>query len=91
MTLIKPISDLRNKANEISELAHRERQPIFITKNGEGELVVMSQALYEQMQAKLELYQKLAEAEILYRKGEKGRSHSAVIKSLKSRLRKVSN
>jgi len=42
MPVIKPISDLRNKANEISDLAHKLNEPIFITKNGEGDMVVMS-------------------------------------------------
>ena len=47
MTLIRPISDLRNRANEISKLCHNADQPIFITKNGQGDLVVMSEAHYE--------------------------------------------
>lgn len=46
MPLIMPIKDLRN-TSEISELAHREQEPIFITKNGYGDLVVMSSELYD--------------------------------------------
>jgi len=53
MPIIKPISDLRNKSNEISELAHSSNEPIFITKNGEGDLVVKSMAYYSKMQLKL--------------------------------------
>ena len=53
MPIIKPISDLRNKSNEISELAHNANESIFITKNGEGDLVVMSH--YSKMQLKLDL------------------------------------
>ena len=64
MPIIKPISDLRNNFNQISEICHEEGQPVFITKNGQGDLVVMSMALYEKQQALLELYQKLAEAEV---------------------------
>ena len=41
MPVIKPITDLRN-TNEISELCHKQQQPVFITKNGYGDLVVMS-------------------------------------------------
>ncbi len=63
MPLIRPISDLRNRANEISELCHSEDEPIFITKNGKGDLVVMSQVHYERLHASLDLYQKLGEAE----------------------------
>ncbi len=63
MPIIKSISDLRNKANEISEICHKEGEPVYITKNGHGDLVVMSQALYERQQAMLELYAALGEAE----------------------------
>ena len=63
MPIIKPISDLRNNFNYISEVCHTEGEPVFITKNGHEDLVVMSHALYEKQQAIIELYQKLAVAE----------------------------
>ena len=47
MPTIMPIRDLR-KTSEISELAHKQQEPIFITKNGYSDLVVMSAELYEQ-------------------------------------------
>jgi len=62
MPQIRPIKDLRN-TTEISELCHESKEPIFITKNGYGDLVVMSIETYEKALAKLELYQKLDEAE----------------------------
>ena len=46
MPLIMPIKDLRN-TTEISNLAHKEQEPIFITKNGYSDLVVMSSELYD--------------------------------------------
>lgn len=46
MPLIMPIKDLRN-TTEISNIAHREQEPIFITKNGYSDLVVMSSELYD--------------------------------------------
>lgn len=46
MPLIMPIRDLRN-TTEISDLAHKEQEPIFITKNGYSDLVVMSSELYD--------------------------------------------
>jgi len=64
MPLIKPISDLRNKANEISQIAHRSDEPIFITKNGEGDMVVMSMAHYGKLQMRLDLLGKLAVANL---------------------------
>jgi len=87
MPVIKPISDLRNKANEISELAHKLNEPIFITKNGEGDMVVMSMAQYGQLQLKLELFSKLAVAQAQKASGDKGRTLNQAMKDLRKRLR----
>ena len=87
MPVIKPISDLRNKANEISELAHKLNEPIFITKNGEGDMVVMSMAQYGQLQLKLELFSKLAVGQAQKASGDKGRTLNQVMKDLRKRLR----
>lgn len=87
MPLIKPISDLRNKANDIADLAHRSDEPIFITKNGEGALVVMSLAHYGNLQRRLDLYSKLAVAQAQKAAGDKGRSLSQVMKDLRRKIR----
>jgi prevent-host-death family protein len=84
MPTIRPISDLRNKAREISELCHRTGEPVFITKNGEGDLVVMSLAAYEREQARIELYRLLGEAEADVRAGDRGIGPRA----LRARLRR---
>jgi len=86
MTLIRPISDLRNRANEISEICHNADQPIFITKNGQGDLVVMSQAHYERLHNLLELYQKLGEAEALNAAGQKGITHREMMNRLRQKV-----
>ena len=62
MPQIRPITDLRN-TTEISDLCHKQNEPIFITKNGYGDLVVMSIETYERQFALMEVYKKLAEAE----------------------------
>jgi len=62
MPEIRPITDLRN-TNEISELCHKRKEPIFITKNGYGDLVVMSMETYERQLALVGVYKNLAEAE----------------------------
>jgi len=62
MPEIRPITDLRN-TTEISELCHKQQEPIFITKNGYGDLVIMSMETYERKIALVEVYKKLAEAE----------------------------
>ena len=62
MLQIRPITDLRN-TTEISEMCHQNHEPIYITKNGYGDLVVMSIEAYEKQLAKAVLYAKLADAE----------------------------
>ena len=86
MPTIKPISDLRNNFNQISEICHKDGEPVFITKNGQGDLVVMSMALYEKQQALLELYQKLGEAEAQSNNGLKRISHGDLMKNLREKL-----
>jgi len=72
MPNIRPISDLRNSSNEISEFCRSTREPVFITKNGVGDMVVLSLETYERQQAQLELYAKLAEAEAEIASGAEG-------------------
>lgn len=62
MPLIMPIKDLRN-TTEISEIAHKEREPIFITKNGYSDLVVMSSELYDSFARENHIDQAIYEAE----------------------------
>lgn len=62
MAMIRPSSDLRNHYNEISEFCHRTNQPVYITKNGAGDLVVLSNDDYERLTSpKAELYRQLDE------------------------------
>ncbi len=62
MPMIIPIRDLRNTGN-ISELAHKRQEPIFITKNGYSDLVVMSAELYEKFAQANKIDQAIYEAE----------------------------
>ena len=62
MPTIMPIRDLR-KTSEISELAHKKQEPIFITKNGYSDLVVMSSELYERFAQTNKIDQAIYEAE----------------------------
>ena len=56
MPKIRPSSDLRNNYNEISEFCHKYNEPVFITKNGQGDLAVMSIETFERIIARQELY-----------------------------------
>ena len=83
MAIIKPISDLRNKAKELSRLCHDSGEPVFITKNGEGDMVLMSLAAYERLRAQLELYRLLDEAEADVAAGDRGIGVKALRKQLR--------
>ena len=50
MNMIRPVSDLRNNFADISKTVHETAQPVFLTKNGYGDMVVMSMEAYEKMQ-----------------------------------------
>ena len=71
MPLIQSSTDLRNKYNEISSFCRESREPVFITKNGQGDLVVMSMETFEILNGKLELYRLLDEGRAAAKTGRK--------------------
>ena len=83
MPMIRPISDLRNNANEISDFCHQTREPVFITRNGSGDMVVLST---ERRSALLELYGKLAVAEQEIADGARGEDFQTVARQLRERV-----
>jgi prevent-host-death family protein len=84
MPQIRPITDLRN-TTEISEICHKQDEPIFITKNGYGDLVVMSMETYERQLAMAEVYKKLADAEAQIAQGVPLLDGEEVFKKLKDK------
>lgn len=87
MALIKPISDLRNKSRELAKACHETGEPVYITRNGEGDLVLLSLAAYERMEARLELYRLLDEAAADERAGDRGVTMSTMRTRLARRRR----
>ncbi|MBP1926144.1 prevent-host-death family protein [Sedimentibacter acidaminivorans] len=85
--MIKPSTTLRNDYNEISAYCKEKEQPVFVTKNGEGDLVVMSIDLYEKREEMLDLREKLLEAEMHRISGAKTYS----IDEVSTRLRGLIN
>ncbi|MCI9310998.1 MAG: type II toxin-antitoxin system prevent-host-death family antitoxin [Lawsonibacter sp.] len=61
MPNIRPSSDLRNNYNEISAFCHQYGEPVYITKNGTGDLAVLSIEAYERLAGRFELYALLEE------------------------------
>ena len=81
--LIKPSTSLRNEYNSISTLCKEKREPVFLTKNGEGDLVVMSIETYLHREEMLDLREKLLSAEQSRLAGAKTYSTDEVSESLK--------
>ena len=69
MPQIIPIKDLKN-TSEISDLCHKTEEPIFITKNGYGDMVIMSMDIYEQTMKQLSLYRELEISERQIKEGK---------------------
>ncbi|MFZ5986127.1 UNVERIFIED_CONTAM: prevent-host-death family protein [Acetivibrio alkalicellulosi] len=85
MPSIRPSSDLRNNYSEISEFCHKYNEPVYITKNGQGDLAVMSIETYERLVGKYELY-KLLEEGIDAMKQKKVRSFRNALADIKEKI-----
>lgn len=86
MPSIRPISDLRNNANEISDFCRQTQEPVYITRNGTGDMVVLSIEEFERQQALIDLYGKLAVAEQEISAGAEGEDFLTLAKSLRERV-----
>lgn len=84
MPTIRPISDLRSNANEISDFCRETGEPVYITRNGTGDMVVVSIEEYERQQALIDLYGKLAVAEQEIASGAEGEDFTTVACQLRS-------
>ena len=69
MPQIIPINTLK-RTGEISEMCHNSTEPVFITKNGYGDMVIMSMDIYQRDLAMAEIYRKLVVAEKQIQNGE---------------------
>lgn len=73
MPQIIPIKDLKN-TSDISELCHKATEPIYVTKNGYGDMVLMSMEMYEDTMSKIAMYRDI---DISAQQKEEGRVRSA--------------
>lgn len=86
MPNIRPVSDLRNNFADISRTVHESSEPVFLTKNGYGDMVVMSMEAYERHQFDSEVYIKLKEAELEAKTTGKRFTHNEVFSDLRRKL-----
>ena len=87
--IIKASAALRNDYTTISNLAKETKEPIYITKNGEGDMVLMSIDAFEKREQVLELRSKVLQAEQERLSGAKTMSVSETRKALRERLNEV--
>lgn len=87
MPYIRPISDLRNHFTEITKEAQSSKEPVFLTKNGVGTLVVMSMETYEENRYESEVYDKLREAEIQAVSTSERLSHDEVMSAARNQIK----
>lgn len=80
MPLIRPCADLRNNYNEISRICHETKEPMYITKNGGNDLVILSDEAYETM---VKANQEIEEDKINQLVGEYFNKHYANLEEFK--------
>ena len=86
MNTIRPVSDLRNNFTDISRTVHETSQPVFLTKNGYGDMVVMSMEAFESLQFESDVYSKLREAEQEAAFSDKRYSSKEVLRAMRSAI-----
>ena len=86
MPSIRPISDLRNSANEISDFCRQTHAPVYITRNGTGDMVVLNMEEFERREALIDLYAKLAVAEEEIARGDEGEDFLAFARQLREQV-----
>ena len=86
MNMIRPVSDLRNNFADISKTVHETAQPVFLTKNGYGDMVVLSMEAFENLQFASEVYFKLQVAEKEAELTDQRYSSKDVLKAMKDAI-----
>jgi len=82
MAIIKPVSYLRNNFADVSLMVHESSEPVYLTKNGYGDMVVMSIETYEKTLYDAEVFIKLKEAELQMQSNTPLKTHEEVFSNL---------
>ncbi len=88
---IRPCAEIQKNYNEISALCKETQEPVFLTKNGSGDLVVLDLETYESMRAALDLREKLDEALERRKNGVKGKSAAQVIERMQEAVQEAAH
>jgi len=86
MPLIRPITDLETNLSEITKAVHENAEPVFLTNNGYGDIVVMSMEAWEEMNFENEIYLKLTEAQAEAQSTAKRLSHEEIFSPLRQKI-----
>ena len=89
MPTIRPVSDLRNHFAEITKEVQGSKEPVFLTKNGVGSIVVMSMEAYEEGRYESQVYDKLREAELQAASTAQRLGHEEVMGAARDRLKEL--
>ncbi len=91
MSEIRPVSDLRNNFAEISRTVHETREPVILTKNGYGDMVVMSYEEYQNIQYDMMVMRELRAAEMESENTTERFTHDKVMTDIRDRIKAVSS
>ena len=91
MSQIRPVSDLRNNFADISRTVHETGSPVILTKNGYGDMVVMSYEEYQSIQYEIDVNRELRAAELEAETTTERFAHEDVIAGIRAKLRDVQN
>ena len=86
MSQIRPVSDLRNNFADISRTVHETREPVILTKNGYGDMVVMSYEEYSKIQYDMMVSRELRAAELEAETTAERYAHEEVMLDLRARI-----
>ena len=91
MSQIRPVSDLRNNFADISRTVHETRSPVILTKNGYGDMVVLSYEEYQNIQYEMDVTRELRAAKLEAETTAERFAHEDVMSGIRAKLRDVQN
>ncbi len=91
MSDIRPVSDLRNSFADISRTVHETHEPVILTRNGYGDMVVMSYEEYQRIQYENGIVRELRAAEVEAETTDKRYTHDEVMSGIREKLKASRN